>query len=413
MVNKKNIFGFLILLITAISLSPRFSLGFISGTERSIDLRVEDIILCFGLLVLLFYFLISGKYKFKLPPLFWPIITWSVFGFLSVLVSLMIGNVSFKIVLFYFLKEIEFFILYFIVYYCILNSDFDLSKKLIKYWIFFVAVNILWLIYVFIFNVKWSMEPYGPNIFMEPSGPFPSGGFLLFIFIFLFNLFIFYYSQINISKWIKTLFIFLCLLIVLGIMWSGSMAATLGLFLTLPITFFLRKISLKAVILALLILCVLFLSVYALPVPKKITSIKKIIFEYSSGSSVSRGGIFRDNLNMLNNNPINLILGVGVSGEAHSQYMRVVLERGVVGLCLFFWLMWSILKISFKGFKESKDLFAKGLCAGLFISTIAMLIMGIPNDVFMVVKPDEVFWFFAAMTLASISLLVKNKEVIN
>ena len=64
--------------------------------------------------------------------------------------------------------------------------------------------------------------------------------------------------------------------------------------------------------------------------------------------------------------------------------------------------MWSILKVSYGGFNEKKNLLIKGLCAGLFASTVVMLMMGVANDVFMVVKPDEVYWFFAAMAIAAI-----------
>lgn len=104
-------------------------------------------------------------------------------------------------------------------------------------------------------------------------------------------------------------------------------------------------------------------------------------------------------------------MGMGVLGEAHDQYIRVLLEKGITGLFMFFWLIYSILKISYKGFKEKDDLFKKSLCAGLFVSTVAMLVMAIPNDVFMVVKVDEVYWFFAAMTMASIFSPWKSSEI--
>jgi putative effector of murein hydrolase LrgA (UPF0299 family) len=154
----------------------------------------------------------------------------------------------------------------------------------------------------------------------------------------------------------------------------------------------------------------LFLAIYALPVTKRIVSFEKIQREYFSGYYSSRGAAFTDHLILLSEHPWDLIFGIGIFGEAHSQYMRIALERGIVGLFLFFWLIWSILKISYNSFKEKNDLLKKGLCAGLFVATIAMLIMAIPNDVFMVVKPDEVYWFFAAMAMAAISMPQKSAQ---
>jgi len=418
MVNKKIIYLFLISLIAAISLSPRLHLGFVPSTGRNIDIRIEDILLCIGLIFWLCYFFVSGKYKFQKPPLFWPILAWISFGLFSVLVNLLFRDVNLEITFFYFLKEIEFFLFYFLFFYCLKNIDS--GKRLMKYWIIFSLVNVFWLFYVFIFNVRWSMEPYGPNAFIEPSGPFPSGGFFLMLFIFFLNLFIFYYSKLNISKIKKVALFVVCILPMVGVMWSGSMAATMGLLISIVVSLFLFFkgrlnfiVTMKIIILIAIMLGVVVAAVYVLPVPQKIISFKKVMFEYASGDSESRGGILREHLGMLIERPQYLVTGVGVFGEAHSQYMRVLLERGIMGLFLFFWLMWSILKISYNSFKDKNNLFKKGLTAGLFVATVSMLAMAIPNDVFMVVKPDEIYWFFTAMTMALIFVPVKAEQIVN
>ena len=118
MVNKKIVYLFLVLLITAICLSPRFSLGLLAG-RRNIDIRAEDIVLCFGLIAGLIFIILRKKFKFILPPLFWPILFVSSWGFFSVLLNLLIGNIVSKIAFFYFLKEVEFFLFYFLIFYCV------------------------------------------------------------------------------------------------------------------------------------------------------------------------------------------------------------------------------------------------------------------------------------------------------
>ncbi len=408
--NKKIIYLFLVLLIVAISLSPRFSFGMLFP-RRNIDIRAEDILILIGSIVGIFYILKSDKKNFRFPPLFWPIVCLLGWGIFSVSINLFLGNIVFSTAFFYFLKEIEFFVLYFLVFYCV--SNIGSSKKLIKYWLFFGIVNIFWLIYVFIFNVRWSIF-YGPEAFIEPKGPFPSGGFFLMLFIFFFNLFIFYYNNLKISKTKKAFILVLCVLPALGVISSGSQASVLGMFFSIIVSLFLlfkNKINfaqfIKFIVLAVIIFCILLSVIYVLPISKRIISFKKISQDYLSGAYDTRGVILKNNLAVLSEHPIDLIFGTGIFGEAHSQYVRVILERGFIGLILFLWLMWSIIKISYNGYKEKNDLFKKGLCAGLFVATIAMLLVSVPNDAFMVVKPDEVYWFFVAMSTAVLSMSVR------
>ncbi len=413
MVNKKIIFLFLVLLIAAISLSPRFSLGYkyLFLTERSIDIRAEDILIFFGALFLILSFLVSGKKSFKKPPLFWPIFSWIIFGFFSIMVNLLIKDSNLNIFFFYFLKEIEFFVFYLLVFYCL--SRFNINIELMKYWFIFCSINILWLLYVFIYQVRWSMY-YGPNAFIEPKGPFPSGGFFLMTFIFLFNLFIFYYSRLNISNTKKILIFVLCTAPLFGVLASGSYTAIVGLIVSLGLSLFIYLVNkvgivrlVKISLMILLMMIVVFQLIRLFDLNVKISK-AKILWEYTSGDPVSRIGILKDKISYLfENSFINPFIGFGILGEAHSYYMRVLLERGLIGFLLFIWLMGAILLISYKGMKDKNNLYKKALSSGLFIATIAMLVMAIPNDVFAVVKLDEVYWFFAAMTMAAI---VNNRK---
>src|SRR6185295_7396334 len=102
-IHKKIAYLFLIVLVVAISFSPRLSLGLISG-RRNIDIRAEDMVLGVGLLVLLCSAFILRKRQFKTPPLFWPVAAWLALGFFSILVNLILFNTTPEISFFYFLK---------------------------------------------------------------------------------------------------------------------------------------------------------------------------------------------------------------------------------------------------------------------------------------------------------------------
>lgn len=408
---NKIIYIFLILLIASISLSPRLSVGVLSS-GKSIDVRLEDIVLFFGLVALSLHFFISGKYKIKLAPLFWPIIAWVSFGFLSVLFNVLSGHIVLSTAFFYFLKEIEFLLLYFVVLFC--ASKLNENKRLMEYWLLLGGLNVFWLICVYIFNLKWSIF-YGANAFMEPQGPFPSGGFFLLIFIIFFNLFLFYYNRLPISLGKKIAIFIICILPIFGIISSGSMASTMGLFASVVISLVLLlkdrmnlKRFIKTAVFAVIAIGILLTSICYLPVTKRVISFDKIKWEYTSNSPESRIGILKHKLSIVFSSVPNAIMGVGVNGENHSQYTRVIVERGFVGLALFLFLMWSILKKSYIGFNKNKN-FEKGLFGGLLVSTIVMLIMSIPNDAFMVTKIAEVYWFFAAMALSQL-LVSKQSE---
>lgn len=402
---KKLILLFLILLIAAISLSPRFSFGLLFA-KRSLDIRVEDMMLAAGLIFWLLYNLASGKSNFKVPPLFWQITAWLSFAIFSILVNLLFKKGNLELTFFYFLKEVEFFILYLFVFYLI--SAFNIpQKKLLKYWIFFTVINVMWLVYVFAFDIQWSIF-YGPNSFIEPKGPFPSGGFFLILFIFFFNLFLFYWSKLNMPIGRKITFFVLSVLPIVGVVSSGSMASALGLAVSLLTSLFLFLLNrktftsfIKIIILGTVMMGIFFMVLSVVPV-WKIVSLKKIAYEYQSGDPESRIGILKSYLEKIPNNPEVLLIGLGVFGEAHSQYTRVLLERGVIGLILFFWLIGSIVRISWRGFLEGDDVYKKGLCSGLISATFAMMAISIPNDAFMVVKVAQVYWFFAAMAMSAI-----------
>lgn len=415
MTNQRLIYIFLILLIAAICFSPRFSLGYLPLTQRSIDIRAEDIILALGLFFSGISFLARGKSSFKTPPLFWPIFSWVVFGFFSILVNALIYRINVGLFFFYFLKELEFFVLYFLVFSWI--NTLQKNVSLLKYWILFYVVNIGWLVYVFLNKVNWSSY-YGPNIFSEPKGPFPSGGFFLMLFIFLFNLYLFYFQQKPYSHPKKLLLLFLCAGPALGVLASGSFTAIVGLSFSLALSLFIYffhsigPVRLIQICLIMLLASVIVIgAIGILDIGIKISK-KKLLYEYvlgdpasriASGDAISRIGIFKYHLATIANGPIiNFFIGRGIVGEAHSAYMRVFLERGIIGLGLFAFLIYSVLITCWRHIKANVNPYAKSLCLGLLVATFTMLVMAVPNDVFSIVKLDEVYWFFAAMAMAAI-----------
>jgi len=74
-------------------------------------------------------------------------------------------------------------------------------------------------------------------------------------------------------------------------------------------------------------------------------------------------------------------------------------------LCfLFFILIGSIIKIAWQGFSKGEDSLIIGLCSGLLMAILAILILAIPGAAFRIVTIPEVYWSFVAITFATLRI---------
>jgi len=95
------------------------------------------------------------------------------------------------------------------------------------------------------------------------------------------------------------------------------------------------------------------------------------------------------------------ILGHGVTGYGFmdAQYPRVLAETGLLGFVFFFLLLLSILRISLKVFKGTKDPFFRGLTIGYIAGFIGLLTHAVGANTFIIVRIMEPFWFLTAMVV--------------
>lgn len=403
----------LIFLVMAIAFSPSFSAGVIEG-GRIIEIRVEDILLVILGLIWIASFLISKKEKIKKPPLLLPILAWLGIGFFSVLINWIFMNIGISRGFFYFLKEVEFFFLYFYVFYHIKNLNS--AECIINLWIIVGVVNICLIIFQFITDIGYGS--YGPSMFME-RGPLPSGGSFLILFTNLFNIFLYYYSRLKLSKIKKIILLLSILSLPIGIISSGSRTSILGLILVVVLSLFFYQIKYGVVksvfiLLGLLIIIGIIFSF----VSGKVPYILGLQPEKALKSIDIRSGIWNAQIETMPENLFYYFFGMGKSvlltgDESHSQYVRNFIETGLIGSLIFFFLIFVIIKKAFRGFLLRKDLLLIGLSSGLLVSTIAMLFISIAAEGFLVVKINEIYWFFVAITMAALSNKIKVNELKN
>ncbi len=403
----------LIFLVMAIAFSPSFSAGVIEG-GRIIEIRVEDILLVILGLAWIANFLISKKEKIKKPTLLLPILAWLSIGFISTLVNLSLTNIDISRGFFYFLKEIEFFFLYFYVFYHIKNINS--AECIINLWIIVGVVNICLIIFQFITDTGYGT--YGPSMFME-KGPFPSGGSFLILFANLFNVFLYYYLHIKLSKVKKIILLLAILSIPIGVISSGSRTSILGLILVVVLSLFFYQIKYGVVksVFTLLGLLIIIGIIFSF-VSGKVPYILGLQPEKVLGSIIVRSGIWKAQIETMPEKLFYYLFGMGKSvrlytEESHSQYIRNFIETGLIGSLIFFFLIFVIIKKAFRGFLLRKDPLLIGLSSGLLVSTIAMLFISIVAEGFLVVKINEIYWFFAAITMAALSNKIKVNELKN
>ena len=398
----------LILLIIAIALSPSFSAGQIEG-GRIIEIRIEDILIAVLGLIWIASFLISKREKIKKPPILLPILAWLGIGFFSILINWIFMNIGISRGFFYFLKEVEFFFLYFYVFYHIKN--YASVKSILHFWIIVGVVNICLIIFQFIKGTGYGA--YGPNMFME-RGPLPSGGSFLILFANLFNIFLYYYSRLKLSRIKKIILSLSILSLPIGVISSGSRTSILGLILVVVLSLFFYQFkygALKSIFIILGLLIIIGVIFYF--VSDKVPYILNLMPESALKSVNVRSGIWKTQIETMPENLFYYFFGMGKSvrlyaEESHSQYVRNFIETGIMGSMIFFILIFAIINKSWQEFSKSKDSFSISLSAGLLVATLTMLFLSIPNDAFIAVKPNEVYWFFTALTMAVSSLRGKG-----
>jgi len=82
-----------------------------------------------------------------------------------------------------------------------------------------------------------------------------------------------------------------------------------------------------------------------------------------------------------------------------SQYLRVIVETGLVGLLAFLWLQISLFRRARNVLRTTQDPLYKGVALGFLVGFIALIVHSIGTNTFIIVRTMEPFWFLAAMVM--------------
>jgi len=94
-------------------------------------------------------------------------------------------------------------------------------------------------------------------------------------------------------------------------------------------------------------------------------------------------------------------LGYGITGVGlvDTQYPRVLGETGIIGFCVFIWLIIKIFRYGFRTLNNVKDDWMQGLALGFLAGFIGLLVHSFSANTFIIVRIMEPFWFLTAVVI--------------
>ncbi len=99
--------------------------------------------------------------------------------------------------------------------------------------------------------------------------------------------------------------------------------------------------------------------------------------------------------------PKHPVFGYGVTGHRFldSQYLRVLVETGLVGFLAFLWLQVSLFRHARDVLRKTQDPLFKGVALGFLAGFMGLIAHSIGTNTFIIVRIMEPFWFLAAMVM--------------
>ncbi len=102
--------------------------------------------------------------------------------------------------------------------------------------------------------------------------------------------------------------------------------------------------------------------------------------------------------------------GYGVTGFyfMDAQFVRVLVETGLVGLVAFLWLLWRTQQVARDAYRQAIGTRFEGLTMGYLAGLVAMITHGIGANTFIIVRIMEPFWFMTGIITLLPSVVLRN-----
>jgi O-antigen ligase len=384
----------LYILVFSMLLSPEIGQRTTEGA--GVTLRVDD---CLLVLIGFAWFARTALYKelgiILRTKLNKPIFFYLLACISSTAIGMLLGNVEIKSGFFFVLKYFE----YYVVYFMVINHIH--SKKQVQY----LIVSLL-LTCVIVDVVALAQIPSGKRLSAPFEGevgePNTFGGYLLLMLAMSMALFV----SLD-SKKVKAALLLVVGLSIVPFLLSLSRGSYLAL---VPTYFTLIALSKNKELLISIMLLACLTAPYLMPerVVSRVThtfsqrmqqgqeEIGAVRLDTSTSARLRSWG---RGLEAYMKRPI---FGYGITGWyfIDNQFIRVLVETGLLGLTAFIFLLYSIFKEGWRVYKATEDKLYKGITMGFLAGLLGMIVHALGANTFIIIRIMEPFWLLAGIVMA-------------
>jgi O-antigen ligase len=390
----------LYILLVSMLFSPEVIIG--QTAARGITFRMDDLLL---FVIVLTWLVRAAIYKelvvFRLTPLHTPIALFMVASLLATLLGMVRGNVSVASGLFFNLKIFE----YFVVFFMVVNNVKE--EKEIKTFVILILLVALFVNFYALYQV-----PSGERVSAPFEGEFGEpntlGGYLVVIISLSLALFLLrsFGQRTN-------LLIPLLVLSGAGVMFTQSRGSWIGLIL-MSVPFMI--LSPKRIFFIIGAIFLIFALPYIAPESTKERFVgtfrpdpgfertERFMGRGLDPSASERLTGYKQGFERWKKRPI---FGYGVTGAGFidGQFIRVLVETGIVGIALFLFLLWRMAIFLWDTYRSVDDPFFKALYLGMLGALIGLIGHSISANSFIIIRVMEPFWFL--MGLVAVYPMIK------
>jgi hypothetical protein len=402
----------LYILIFSMLLGPEIILGQLgegSHLGRGLTLRLDDFLL---VIIGSTWFIRSAIHKdlglFLRTPLNVPILLYALSYVISTGVAMIGGRVNFLTGLFFVVKYIEYFVIYFMVVNHI--QSMKQAKRLVFCALLTCFIVSLYGMYQIPLGARVSAPFEG-----EVGEPNTFGGYLVFMLAITSGLFL--NEKRRSYKWMSGILILTSFIPFIYTLSRASYLAFIPMYFALLFFNEKKKLLLTVLCMAVLLSPLILVSavkqriLYTFTQPPQHGQMELggVRIDTSSSARVKAWtDCFRDFLKKP-------LLGYGVTCYpfVDAQLPRILTESGLIGLMAFLNLLWRILRLALDRLKESVDYYSNGLIVGYIVGFIALIFHSIGANTFIIVRIMEPFWLFTGIIVLLPNLMplaVKRQE---
>ena len=382
--------------------SPEIILG--QTAAREVTFRMDDLLL---MIIVVTWLARAAIYKeltvFRLTPLHTPIALFMGVSLLTTLIGMVMGRVGVATGLFFNLKILEYFIIFFMV------VNYVKDEQEIKTFVILILLVALMVNLYALYQVPSGARVTAPfeGEFGEPN---TLGGYLIIIISLTLALFL-------LRSFGQRTNLLIPLFVLSGVilMFTQSRGSWMGfIFMSAP---FMILSSKRFFFIIGAILLVIALP-YIVPESTKerftgtfrpdpfFERTERLMGLGLDPSASERVTSYKQGFEKWKKHPV---FGYGVTGAGFidGQFLRLLMETGIIGVGLFLFLLWRMVLFLWDTYWSVDDPFFKALSLGMLGALAGLIGHGISASTFIIVRIMEPFWFL--MGLVATYPLIKNE----